>query len=101
MYNVSCGPGFPDATATAWASHSGRGSARTSCDFAKSVLDAYWQHGEPTRAPRTISAPGSVPCTSVEGARCDGAKFIVECAAYGSDPWITCAGGSDAKVYLY
>ncbi len=100
-----CDGGFSLPGETGWGSRSGRGSADTSCFFAESVLKAYWaQYGRPTRDLRTVSAPGAVGCYSVAGARCDPANtvnFLMECAAYGSDGWVTCAGGSNARVYLY
>ncbi len=63
---------------------------------------SYWStYGNASRQLRTVSAPGSVDCNSVEGARCDGSNFLMECAAYGSDNWITCTGGNNARVFLY
>jgi len=43
---------------------------------------------------------GAVLCA----AGCDPANtanFLMDCAAYGSDNWVTCTGGSNARVYLY
>lgn len=83
--------------------HSQRGTPETSCFFAKSVLIAYWnRYGNASRAQRSVSGPGMVACPSVGGAAdCDGSNFVMQCAAHGSDSWITCHGGNDAVVYLY
>jgi serine/threonine kinase PknH len=97
----TCDQGF-SVSGTGFGTHSGRGSAETSCYFASSVLNSYWaQHGQPTRGPQTVSAPGSVSCGSVAGARCDGNNFLMQCAATGSDDWVTCTGGNNARVYIY
>ncbi|MBV9513442.1 MAG: protein kinase [Mycobacteriaceae bacterium] len=104
-YGVTCGQGTSIPNETGFGSRSGRGTAETSCAFADSVLKSYWaQFGRPSRDLRTVSAPGSVACSTVAGARCDpanGANFLMDCAAYGSDNWVTCAGGNNARVYLY
>lgn len=85
-----------------WGSHSGRGTPETSCFFARSVLAHYWdEYGNASRQLRTISAPGSVSCTKVAGAQCEGSNFRMECVAYPRDNWITCTGGNNARVYLY
>ncbi len=98
----SCDEGFSLTNVTGFGAHSGRGSPETSCYFARSVLISYWnQYGNASREPRMVSAPGSVDCNGVEGARCDGSNFVMECAAYGSDNWITCTGGNIARVFLY
>jgi serine/threonine kinase PknH len=98
----SCDEGFSLTNVTGFGSHSGRGTPETSCYFARSVLMSYWNtYGNASRQLRTVSAPGSVDCNSVEGARCDGSNFLMECAAYGSDNWITCTGGNNARVFLY
>jgi predicted Ser/Thr protein kinase len=97
-----CGAGWSLTNTSGWGSHSGRGSAQTSCYFARSVLSSYWtEYGNASRAPRTVSAPGAVDCRTVDGASCDGPNFMLQCAAYGSDNWITCAGGNNARVYLF
>ena len=97
----TCDQGF-SVSGTGFGTHSGRGSSETSCFFASSVLNSYWaQHGQPTRGSQTVSAPGSVPCGSVAGARCDGNNFVMQCAATGSDDWVTCTGGNNARVYIY
>src|SRR6185312_10742334 len=91
----TCDQGFSMPNQTGFGSRSGRGTAETSCHFADSVLTSYWaQHGRPTRELRTISAPGSVDCRSIGVGRCDGANFLMDCAAYGSDNWVTCSGGN-------
>ncbi len=98
----SCDEGFSLTNETGFGSHSGRGTPETSCFFARSVLISYWNtYGNASRQLRTVSAPGSVDCNNVEGARCDGSSFLMECAAYGSDNWITCTGGNNARVFLY
>ncbi|MCV7229075.1 serine/threonine-protein kinase [Mycolicibacterium komossense] len=98
----SCDDGFSLRNAAGFGSHAGRGTAETSCFFAGSVLSSYWnQYGGASRDARTVSAPGKVDCRSVGGAQCDGPNFVMQCAAYGSDGWITCTGGRNAKVYLY
>lgn len=98
-----CDDGYSLANASGFGTHSKRGSRATSCYFAQSVLLAYWnQYGSASRESRTVSAPGAVPCSSVGGGvTCNGNDFVLHCAAYGSDNWITCRGGNDAVVYLY
>jgi serine/threonine kinase PknH len=97
-----CGAGWSLTNTSGWGTHSGRGSDETSCFFARSVLSSYWtEYGNASRAPRTVSAPGAVDCRTVDGASCDGPNFVLQCAAYGSDNWITCAGGKNARVYLF
>jgi serine/threonine protein kinase len=104
-YGATCGQGISLPNETGFGSRSGRGTPETSCSFADSVLKAYWaQYGRPGRDLRTVSAPGSVDCSTIAGARCDPANranFLMECADYGSDAWVTCAGGNNARVYLY
>jgi serine/threonine kinase PknH len=97
-----CDAGWSMDNASGWGSHSGRGSADTSCYFAQSVLGAYWnQYGNASRGHRTVSARGAVDCQTVAGVACDGPNFVMECAAYGFDNWITCTGGKNARVYLF
>ena len=98
----SCDAGWSLTSRSGWGTRSGRGSAETSCFFARSVLGSYWdQYGGVARTPRTVSAPGAVDCRTVDGATCNGPNFVVQCAAYGSDNWVTCAGGNNARVYIY
>ncbi|WP_071287749.1 serine/threonine-protein kinase [Mycolicibacterium llatzerense] len=98
----SCDAGWSLTSKLGWGTRSGRGSAETSCFFARSVLGSYWdQYGGVARTPRTVSAPGAVDCRTVNGATCNGPNFVVQCAAYGSDNWVTCAGGNNARVYIY
>jgi serine/threonine-protein kinase len=98
----SCDQGFSIPTASGFGSHAGRGTPETSCYFASSVLTSYWnQYGNASRQPRTVAAPGAVDCSTVPGAQCAGPNFLMQCAAYGSDNWITCTGGNNARVYLY
>lgn len=97
-----CNDGWSLSGLTGWGTHSGRGSAGTSCYFARSVLGSYWnQYGNASRDARTVFAPGAVDCRTVEGANCSGSNFIVQCQAYGTDNWITCIGGNNARVYLF
>jgi len=100
-YDETCGNGFHVTGRSGWATNSGRGSNETSCSFARSVLLAYWdQNGPATMSPRTVVAAGKVACPTT-GGRCAGNDFIMECAVLGSDPWITCTGGRNARVYIY
>jgi hypothetical protein len=96
----SCDQGY--SLNRGWGSRSGRGSTDTSCYFASSVLTSYFdQYGSASRQQRSVSAPGAVDCRNISGATCDGSQFIMQCAAYGNDGWITCTGGHNAIVYLY
>ena len=98
----SCDQGFSVPGASGFGSHAGRGTPETSCYFASSVLTSYWnQYGNASREPRTVAAPGAVDCNTVPGAQCTGPNFLMHCAASGSDNWITCTGGNNARVYLY
>jgi serine/threonine kinase PknH len=98
----SCDYGWSLNNITGWGSHAGRGTPETSCYFAGSVLTSYWNtYGYASRQPRTVSAPGAVDCDTVPDAVCDGSNFLMHCMAYGSDNWITCTGGHNARVYLY
>ena len=100
-YDESCDQGIAHPIATGWASHAGRGTPETSCYFADSVLKAYWaQYPAPSRDPRTVLAAGRVPCPTT-GSTCSGTDYVMECQALGSEDWITCTGGSNARVYLY
>ena len=85
-----------------WASTAARGSPRTSCFFARNVLEAYWGGGAPTRDRRTVYARGAVDCSSVPGAECTSdERFVMTCEGSRSVDWITCTGGNQAVVYLY
>ncbi|OBJ29394.1 serine/threonine protein kinase [Mycobacterium colombiense] len=99
----SCDNGFSLNNMTGFGTHAQRGSPETSCFFARSVLVAYWnRYGNASGDQRNVSAPGAVRCPTVGGsAVCDGNSFVMQCATYGSDNWITCRGGNDAVVYLY
>ena len=98
----SCDEGWSLARLSGWGTRSGRGSGETSCYFARSVLSSYWnQYGNASRDPRTVFAPGAVDCRTVDGAICNGPNFVMHCQAYGSDNWITCTGGNNARVYLF
>jgi hypothetical protein len=86
-------------------SRAGPGSSKTSCTFAWNVGQAYWaSNPSPDRIQRVI-APGAVGCLEVQanapGVQCQGNDFIMQCAKYGSDRWITCTGGNEAKVYIF
>lgn len=97
-----CDAGWSLTNVSGWGTHSGRGTAETSCFFARSVLTSYWnQYGDASRATRTVSAPGAVDCRTVAGASCDGPNFVMQCGSYEFDNWITCIGGNNARVYLY
>jgi len=100
-----CDQGYRLTNATGFGTHSGRGSPETSCYFANTVLDSYWNaYGNASTALRTISAPGAVDCFTVPGANCDPrnpARFLMQCSGDGSNPWIKCTGGKDAVVYLW
>jgi hypothetical protein len=101
--HASCDAGFSLNNRTGFGTRSRRGSDRTSCFFARSVLLSYWnRYGDASRDLRSVSAPGAVDCRTVEGAPvCDGSSFVMQCAAEGGDSWITCRGGNDAVVLLY
>lgn len=98
-----CDAGYSLNNASGFGTHAKRGSRATSCFFTQQVLIAYWnRYGNANGDPRDVSAPGAVDCRSVGGnVDCDHGNFLLRCAAYGSDSWITCRGGSDAVVYLY
>ena len=83
LSHENCDAGWSLTTASGWGTHSGRGSAETSCYFARSVLSSYWnEYGNASRTPRTVSAPGAVNCQTVAGASCDGPNFGI-CASGG------------------
>jgi len=89
-----------------WATHSVRGSEKTSCQLADNVLTAYWgRYPEPSLARRQLEVPGSLLCRDVPGALCsaDGRLFVMTCVGErGSDgDWITCTGGVGARVYIF
>jgi serine/threonine-protein kinase len=97
-----CDQGFALPTGDGFGTHAGRGTPETSCFFTDSVLRAYWsQYGNASPLPRSVSAPGAVPCPSVPGAECDGSDFLMKCQQYTGDKWITCTGGQSARVYLW
>ena len=98
-----CDQGFAVPGQTGWATRAGRGSPGTSCYFANSVLTSYWaKYGNASREPRTVSAPGTVACSSVPGSECDAnGNFVLNCVAGAQDTWITCTGGNNARVYLF
>lgn len=98
--NQSCDDGIAYGTATGPGTRGARGSDATTCLFVRNVLYAYWESGAPTSAPRTVQALGSVDCRDT-GGRCSGEYFIMDCATMGSDDWITCTGGNNARVYIY
>ena len=98
----SCDQGFSLPTATGFGTHAGRGTPETSCLFANSVLTSYWaEYGNASPLPRAVSAPGAVDCKAVPGALCNGSNFLMNCQQSPGDSWITCIGGSSARVYLW
>ncbi len=98
----SCDQGFTLPTATGFGTHAGRGTPETSCLFANSVLTTYWaEYGNASPLPRAVSAPGAVDCKAVPGALCNGSNFLMHCQQLPGDSWITCIGGSGARVYLW
>jgi serine/threonine-protein kinase len=98
----TCDEGFALPNAGGFATHAGRGTETTSCLFAKSVLTSYWaEYGNASPLPRAVSAPGPVDCGSVPGALCNGSNFLLQCQQFSGDSWITCSGGSNARVYLW
>jgi serine/threonine-protein kinase len=102
VLHQSCDQGFSLPTATGFGTHAGRGTPETSCLFANSVLTSYWaEYGNASPLPRAISAPGAVDCKTVPGALCDGSNFLMHCQQHPGDSWITCVGGSSARVYLW
>ncbi|WP_055400052.1 MULTISPECIES: serine/threonine-protein kinase [unclassified Mycobacterium] len=98
----SCDQGFSLPTATGFGSRAGRGTPETSCLFANSVLTSYWaEYGDASPLPRAVSAPGAVDCKTVPGALCNGSNFLMHCQQHPGESWITCVGGSSARVYLW
>jgi serine/threonine-protein kinase len=98
----TCDQGFTLPTATGYGTHAGRGTPETSCLFANSVLTSYWaEYGNASPLPRAVSAPGAVDCKAVPGALCNGSNFLMHCQQSPGDGWITCIGGSSARVYLW
>jgi eukaryotic-like serine/threonine-protein kinase len=98
---ATCPGGYFLNSQSGWATHSGRGTHGTTCQFASNVLNAYWNmYSTPGPDTRQISVAGSVPCPQVAG-QCDGNNFIMTCAVNGSDTFITCRGGNEAVVYLW
>lgn len=102
ILHQSCDQGFSLQTATGFGTHAGRGTPETSCLFANSVLTSYWaEYGDASPLPRAVSAPGAVDCKTVPGALCNGSNFLMHCQQHPGDSWITCVGGSGARVYLW
>ena len=98
----SCDQGFALPTGTGFGTHAGRGTPETSCLFANSVLTSYWaEYGNASPLPRAVSAPGAVDCGTVPGALCNGSNFLMHCQQHPGDSWITCIGGSSARVYMW
>jgi eukaryotic-like serine/threonine-protein kinase len=83
----------------------GPGSNKTSCTFAFNVGEAYWASNPTPNVVQTITAQGAVGCSDVQASapnvQCQGDAFIMTCAEYGSDRWITCTGGNEARVYIF
>src|SRR4029077_19766631 len=100
-FGETCSSGYQLPNKSGWATHSGRGSTETSCFFAHSVLHSYWdQYPSPSEHSRVVIARGKVPCSST-GGECSADQFVMRCAVYGGDSWITCTGGKNARVYIY
>ncbi len=103
--HAMCDGGYHLTNSTGFATHSGRGTPDTSCLFADSVLRSYWDsYGNASTSLRTVSAAGSVSCSSIAGASCDPrnpANFLMQCGQDGANNWIKCSGGKDAVVYLW
>ncbi|BBY05030.1 hypothetical protein [Mycobacterium noviomagense] len=107
-YGVNCSDGYHvGMNHSAWATNAGRGTDQTSCQFANNVLQAYWNtYHSPSRDSRQVIVGGAVPCPQVSAnavtpVPCSGNDFVMTCVANGDDPWITCTGGNNAKVYIY
>ena len=100
--NQTCDQGFAVPDADGFGSHGGRGTPETSCFFANSVLSAYWaRYGNSSPLLRAVSARGTVDCTSAQETVCDGSDFLMHCQQFTGDSWITCTGGTSARVYLW
>jgi serine/threonine-protein kinase len=98
----SCDQGFALPATTGFGTRAGRGTPETSCHFADSVLTSYWAtYGNASPLPRAVSAPGAVDCSTVPGALCNGSNFLMQCQQNAGQGWITCTGGSNARVYLW
>jgi predicted Ser/Thr protein kinase len=98
----TCDQGYTLPGAGGFGTHAGRGTPETSCHFANSVLTSYWAtYGNASPLPRAVSAPGAVDCSSVPGALCNGSNFLMQCQQNAGEGWITCTGGSNARVYLW
>jgi serine/threonine protein kinase len=82
------------------------GEGKTSCAFAFSVGQAYWDVN-PTPGPQQqpVIAAGTVWCTTVQqshpNVQCSGNNFVMYCSIEAGDNWITCRGGNDAVVYIF
>ena len=82
------------------------GEGKTSCAFAFSVGQAYWD-ANPTPGPQQqpVIAAGTVSCTTVQqshpNVQCSGNNFVMYCSIEAGDNWITCRGGNDAVVYIF
>ena len=83
----------------------GPGTRRTSCTFATNVSQAYWASNPSPNVIQRVIAQGAVGCLEVRNGapnvECQGNAFVMTCAMYGSDRWITCTGGNEAKVYIF
>jgi hypothetical protein len=109
-YGRDCAAGISLPGRSGWATHSGRGSDGTSCQFAQNVLFAYWQtYPSPSRDSRQVTVAGTIPCPTARAnatdvttpIACSGNDFVMTCVVNGNDPWISCTGGNKALVYLY
>jgi serine/threonine protein kinase len=106
-YGVSCPDGYQLPNQTGWATRAGRGTDQTSCRFVDNVLHAYWNtYSTPGRDSRQVLVGGTRPCPEIRAVapgnvQCSGNDFVMTCAVEGNDPWITCTGGNNARIYLY
>ncbi|WP_148684878.1 hypothetical protein [Mycolicibacterium tusciae] len=97
-YGETCGDGFHVTGRSGWATNAGRGSVETSCSFALSVLFASVPHTQHRTSDGDGVGKGSM---SQYWGRCVGYAFVMDCAAIGNEPWITCTGGRNARAYIY
>lgn len=101
-YRETCDEGFTVPDVSGWGSRAGRGTPETSCFFADSVLRAYWAtYGSASKENREVIAAGAIPCQGGSSKCGPGGLYRMSCSVHGSEPWITCTGGNNAKVYLF
>ncbi len=101
-YRETCDEGFAMPGVSGWGSRSGRGTPETSCFFADSVLRAYWTtYGSVGNESREVIAAGANPCQGGPSKCGPGGLYRMSCSVHGSESWVTCTGGNNAKVYLF